>query len=166
MFWIAAIHETDGGIGREGGLLTSIPEDMAFFRRMTWGKAVVLGRETLATFPGGKPLPGRENWILSTTLPRQEGAVVFPDLGTLLAQAAGRPQDQVAVIGGQQVYRQLLAYCQRGWATWIDGPLPPADRFFPSLEGWMLEEEEAAGRCGPLAWRICRYRNPHPMPLL
>ena len=53
MFWIAAIHETDGGIGREGGLLTSIPEDMAFFRRMTWGKAVVLGRETLATFPGG-----------------------------------------------------------------------------------------------------------------
>ena len=55
----------DWGIGRENQLLVSLPGDLRRFRQLTIGKTVILGRRTLATFPGGRPLPGRENFILS-----------------------------------------------------------------------------------------------------
>ena len=54
------------GIGNKGSLLVRIPNDMKMFRQETMGKVVVLGRKTLETFPGGRPLEGRTNIILST----------------------------------------------------------------------------------------------------
>ena len=55
------------GIGKDGDLLVSIPTDLRRFRALTTGKTVIYGRKTLLTFPHARPLPNRENWILSAT---------------------------------------------------------------------------------------------------
>ena len=82
----------DWGIGRENQLLVSLPGDLRRFRQLTIGKTVILGRRTLATFPGGRPLPGRENFILSRDPAFQvPGARVFSDLPALLQAARALP---------------------------------------------------------------------------
>ncbi len=133
--------ERGWGIGREGRLLARNPEDMRRFKALTLGHPVILGRKTLESFPGGKPLPGRENLVLSRTLADvPEGARLFRDLDSLLAYA---PADSF-VIGGGEVYRQLLPYCDRAIVTYVDADLA-ADTFFPDLDAhpdWTLAEAE------------------------
>lgn len=140
---IVAVDE-NWGIGRNGALLARISADLRRFKALTTGHAVILGRKTLQTFPGGKPLPGRENLIMSTTMDAApEGAKVFRDLDSLLAAA---PEDAF-VIGGETVYRELLPYCGKAYVTKIHQTFD-ADAFFPDLDalvGWKVTETE-----GPL----------------
>ena len=130
-------------IGKEGDQLIYIPEDLKRFKALTTGHPVILGRKTLATFPGGRPLKGRANLILSTTPGYQvEGATVYPDIQSLLAEA---PEDAF-VIGGESVYRALLPYCDTAYVTKIHAEFP-ADRFFPDLDkdpAWTVTEESSA----------------------
>ena len=130
-------------IGRDGDQLCYIPADLKRFQALTTGHAVVLGRRTLSTFPGGRPLKGRRNLILSRDPAfRPEGAEVFRDLESLLAAA---PADAF-VIGGGQVYRQLLDRCDTVYVTRLDRVFP-ADAWFPDLDAdpaWM-----PAGSEGP-----------------
>ena len=89
-----------------------------------------LGRKTLSTFPGGRPLKGRRNLILSRNPAFQvEGGEVYPDLDALLRVA---PDDSV-VIGGGSIYRALLKYCDMVYVTKIDAAFE-ADTFFPDLD--------------------------------
>lgn len=140
---IVAVDE-NWGIGRNGELLARISADLRRFKALTTGHAVILGRKTLQTFPGGKPLPGRENLIMSTKMDAApEGARVFRDLDSLLAAA---PEDAF-VIGGETVYRELLPYCEKVYVTKIHKTFD-ADAFFPdldALDGWKVTEKE-----GPL----------------
>jgi len=126
-------------IGKGGDQLVYISEDLKRFKALTTGHPVILGRKTLATFPGGRPLKGRRNLILSATPGYQvEGAEVFPDLESLLAQA---PEDSF-VIGGESVYRELLPYCSTAYITKIHAAFP-ADRYFPNLDedgDWMVSD--------------------------
>ena len=95
-------------IGKDGDQLVYIPADLKRFKALTMGHPVILGRKTLATFPGGRPLKGRRNLILSRNPAfAPEGAEVYPDAQALLAQA---PEDAF-VIGGASVYRDLLEQC-------------------------------------------------------
>ena len=84
------------GIGKDGDLLVSIPTDLRRFRALTTGKTVIYGRKTLLTFPHARPLPNRENWILSATpgfsVP---GAAVFPSLAALQEALRTRPADSL-----------------------------------------------------------------------
>ena len=127
-------------IGKGGDQLIYIPEDLKRFKALTTGHPVILGRKTLATFPGGRPLKGRDNLILSATPGYQvEGAKVYPNLEALLAEA---PEDAF-VIGGESVYRALLPYCDTAYVTKIDAEFP-ADRYFPNLDedpAWTVSEE-------------------------
>lgn len=127
-------------IGKGGDQLIYIPEDLKRFKALTTGHPVILGRKTLATFPGGRPLKGRDNLILSATPGYQvEGAKVYPNLEALLAEA---PEDAF-VIGGESVYRALLPYCDTAYVTKIDAEFP-ADRYFPNLDedpNWTITEE-------------------------
>ncbi len=150
------------GIGSEGRLLFSIPEDMKFFRRMTEGKTVVMGRRTLETLPGGRPLKNRNNLIL-TRDPALEmpGAQVCHSVDEVLQAVRELPSEQVMVMGGEQVYRQLLPYCARAYVTHVEAPAQ-ADSFFPDLSrqsGWSLEQRGEENRCGELAYRFCTYVN-------
>lgn len=145
-------------IGNNGDQLVYIPEDLKHFKELTLGKTVIAGLRTLATFPGGRPLKNRENWILChdpNLAP--EGARVFYDLESLLA--AG-PKDAV-VIGGASVYKALLPYCDTAHITKIEACYP-ADTWFPNLdedEAWEASEVSAPHVYEDLTFRYVTYRR-------
>ena len=106
------------GIGCKDRLLVAISADLKRFRALTTGKTVILGRRTLATFPGGRPLKNRENIVLTRDPAfSAEGALAAHDLAELFALLRGKNTDDVCVIGGASVYEQLLPYCARARVT-------------------------------------------------
>ena len=145
-------------IGKGGDQLVYIPADLKHFKALTTGHPVILGRKTLATFPGGKPLKGRPNLILSRNPDfAPEGAEVFPDLDALLARA---PEDSF-VIGGASVYRALLDRCGTAYVTKIDAAYP-ADCWFPNLDAdpaWEAAEESEPMEHEGLPFRYVTYRR-------
>lgn len=120
------------GIGRGNALLFSLPKDMKFFRETTLGKAVVMGGNTLRSFPNGKPLKNRTNLVLSRT-EKGDGCAVFPNITSLKAELKKREKEEVYVIGGAKIYELLLPYCRELSVTKVsaDGN---ADVFFPDLD--------------------------------
>ncbi len=131
-------------IGREGKLLLHVPNDMRHFRSLTEGKVVILGRKTLQTFPQGQPLPNRTNIILSRNKDfKVKGAIVVNSLEELMEEIKKYPSDDVCVIGGEQIYKQLLPFCDTCEVTYFDREFD-ADAFFPNLDesgNWKIEEE-------------------------
>ena len=152
----------DWGIGCEGDLLFSIPEDMKYFRTMTQGKVVVMGRKTLESLPGGKPLKNRTNIVLSQNPDYQvEDAQVCQSLDEVLAAVRGYAEDEVMVIGGAGIYRALLPYCKRAYVTHVEATAP-ADTYFPDLTkepGWALVKEGEQQEHEGLRYRFCVYEN-------
>lgn len=111
-------QSADGVIGHGGGLPWSLPEDLARFRRMTAGAVVVMGRTTWESLPAAyRPLPGRENVVLSRRGLVAPGATVVPDLAAALAVVGDRP---AWVVGGAQVYEALLDRVTRAEVTDVD----------------------------------------------
>ena len=149
-------------IGNKGALLFRIPEDLKRFKALTTGHPVILGRKTLETFPGGRPLPGRANLILSRNPAFSvEGATVYPDLPHLLAEA---PADSF-VIGGESVYRALLDHCESVYVTKIHATAT-ADTFFPDLDSdpnWTVSEESGPMAHGDLTFHYVTYRRAVPV---
>lgn len=154
---IVAVDE-NWGIGYKGELLARISADLRRFKALTTGHAVILGRKTLQTFPGGRPLPGRENLIMSTTMDvAPEGAKVFRTVDELLAYA---PEDAF-VIGGGSVYRELLPYCKKVYITKIHKSFP-WDAVFPdldALDGWKITEMGETMEENGLAFTYVTYEN-------
>lgn len=121
-------------IGLGNKLLVSIPADMKFFRETTSGKVVVMGRKTLESFPGGQPLKKRTNIVLTkNTQSAPKDAVVVHDVDELLETLKGYPDEDIFVIGGESIYRQLLPYCDTAYVTKIDHAYH-ADTYFPNLD--------------------------------
>ena len=154
---IAAV-DRNWGIGREGDQLCYIPADLKRFQRLTTGHTVILGRKTLATFPGGRPLKNRRNLILSRD-PQfcPEGGEVFRDIQSLLDAA---PPDAF-VIGGASVYRALLPYCNRAYITKIEYTWP-ADAFFPNLDirpEWRRIDQGESLSYGEIFFRYVTYER-------
>lgn len=131
-------------IGNKGELLVHIPEDMKQFRRLTETHVVVLGRKTLQTFPGGRPLKNRTNIVMSRTgNDFGEGAVVARSVEEVLELAKQYGDDEMYVIGGSMVYEALLPYVDTAYVTYIDYAYE-ADAFFPNLDeldDWEIVEE-------------------------
>ncbi|MCD8008977.1 MAG: dihydrofolate reductase [Clostridiales bacterium] len=136
----------------------SIPEDMRRFKTLTTGKTVVMGRGTLDSLPGGRPLRGRRNLVLTRDRGfHREGVEPFHSLAELLAALPA--EDEAWVIGGASMYKQLLPCCGALYLTEVDAA-PPADRFFPPLdEGWKLVETTAWREAEGLPYRFCRYER-------
>ena len=108
-------------IGMDNKLFVSIPEDMKFFRSETTGKVVVLGRKTLDTFPGGQPLKNRTNIILTRNPNYQvKGAIICHSVEEVLEELKKYNDEDIFVIGGESIYRQLLPYCKTAYITKID----------------------------------------------
>ena len=144
-------------IGKDGEQLLYLSQDLKRFKALTLGHAVILGRRTLSTFPGGRPLKGRRNLILSTTPDfAPEGGEVYPSLDALLAAA---PADAF-VIGGAQVYRLLLPACRRLYVTQIDAD-GGADVFFPepAPELWRITEQSPWQEEQGLRYRYVTYER-------
>ena len=149
-------------IGYGGKLLVSIPEDMKFFRSETTGKVVVLGRKTLATFPGGMPLKNRTNIIL-TRNPEftAKGAAVCHSVEETLEELKKYPSEDVYIIGGDTIYRQFLPYCDTAHVTRMEHAYN-ADAWFPNLDedpDWELTGQSEEKTYFDLEFTFCRYER-------
>lgn len=153
------------GIGKDGDLLLSIPGDMKFFREKTRAKVLVMGYNTLLSFPGGKPLPARLNIVLNDAKGcKAGGAVVCRSIPQMLELVSRFDGGDVFVIGGGSVYRQLLPYCDTAYITKMrfDGA---ADTFIPDLDAldeWRVEEEEEQPAFDGIGYSFVTYRNASP----
>ena len=122
------------GIGYKGRLLVSIPNDHKMFRRETLNKVIVYGRKTLETFPLSQPLDRRTNIILSRNPDYQvRGALVVHSIEELLKELEQYDSEDIYIIGGESIYRQMLPYCGTAHVTRIDYAYQ-ADAFFPDLD--------------------------------
>ena len=129
---IAAVDK-NWAIGKDNGLLVSIPADMKFFRETTTGKVVVMGRKTLESFPNGLPLKNRVNIVLTTDFSYQvKDAVIVHSKEELEEELQKYNSEDIYVIGGESVYRLLLDECDTAHITKIDYAYE-ADAFFPNL---------------------------------
>lgn len=150
------------GIGYQNKLLVSIPSDMRFFREMTEGKVIVMGRKTLESFPNGLPLKKRINIVLTHDRSYQvKDAVIVHDKEELLEELKKYREDDVFVVGGGSVYELLLPYCDTAYVTRIDMAYQ-ADIFFPDLDQdpeWELTEESDEQTCFDIEFTFTVYRR-------
>ncbi len=149
---------SDWGIGRDGTQQLVLKADRAHFREITAGAAVLVGRRTLGDFPGGKPLKGRDNLVVTRQNLEIEGARVIHSTEEALAAAAEYPR--CLVIGGASVYRQFFPYLDVVHVTKIDAA-PPSDSFFPNLDAlpdWACEAGDWQEENG-LRYCFCTYRK-------
>ena len=158
---IAAVNRA-GYIGKGGDLMYSIKEDMKYFASVTKGKTLVMGRKTLLSLPGGRGLKGRTNVLLSRTISEQEaeerGVLVARDVKGLfkLLDTLGTPVEDTFVIGGGEIYRELLPYCDTLYITRIlsddvgEVRFPEIPRDFVLTEGTLHSD-------GGIDYRFDRY---------
>ena len=162
MFQVVAV-DNNWGIGNEGSLLFHISEDLKNFRRLTEGKTVILGRKTLATFPKGAPLKNRRNIILSRDESYSvEGAEVARSVEEVTELLQNEDTDNVVVIGGESIYKQMLHLCDTAIVTKIDAEAEKSDKFFPNLdedEDWYLAEESEVKEENGISFKFCTYKR-------
>lgn len=115
-------------IGKDGTIPWRLPEDMKFFKRTTLGHVVLMGRKTYDSI--GKPLPGRENWVLTRQSIDIPGVRVLHDLQNIPAAAEGR---EIYLIGGAELYAALLPKCREILLTRLPNPIE-GDAYFPAFE--------------------------------
>lgn len=136
--------DNDWGIGLKNKLLVRIPNDMKFFRAKTIGKVIVMGRNTLESFPQSQPLAGRTNIVLTTDLDyKVNGAIILHSMEELFEELKKYNDDDVYVAGGASIYRQLLPYCNKAHVTKVNHSYE-ADAYFPNLDElpeWKQTEE-------------------------
>ncbi len=126
---IVAMDEA-GVIGLNGDMPWHLPDDLRHFRELTWGKPIIMGRNTFVAI--GRALPGRHNIVLSRhpqQLTCEITGVATPEAAL---QAAGEVPE-IMVIGGAMVYRAFLDYARRLYVTRIDAQFP-GDTYFPAVD--------------------------------
>lgn len=127
----------NGVIGKDGGLPWRIPGDLKRFRELTLGHVVLMGRKTWESLPV-RPLTGRVNVVLSRDPAfHPEGALVFKDVQDVLTQFADQ---DIWVIGGGQIYEQLLDVADEHYVTYIDQDID-GDTYGPELRGRVVQLE-------------------------
>lgn len=147
-------------IGKDGDLLVSIPEDMKFFRSMTKGRCVIMGRKTLDSFPGGRPLKGRRNIVL-TKRPDADlkGAERASSVEEALELVKDEEPENVFVIGGSSIYKAFLPYCDTCYVTRIERDFS-ADTWYPDLdrdEAWQVIDESEVKEYEGIPYRFVTY---------
>ena len=153
---IVAVYD-DWGIGKDGTQPIALSADRKFFRETTKGATVIVGRRTVEDFPEQKPLPGRENIMLTRTKRLYPGFTMAasPEDAARLAEKATRAM----VIGGGSIYRQMLPLCDRAYVTKVH-VTPESDTYFPNLDenpDWELGEILQSGEENGIAYDVCLY---------
>ncbi|MCF8253199.1 MAG: dihydrofolate reductase [Bacteroidia bacterium] len=137
---VVAADEANG-IGNENQLLCHLPNDLKYFKRITSGHAVLMGRKTYDSI--GKPLPNRVNLVISKSIAFIEGCEMFTDIPSSIQYAEEKGFTHLFIIGGDSIYKQALAYCNRVYLTRIHHQFN-ADAYFVNLpaEEWKLLQAE------------------------
>ncbi len=161
--------DKEWGIGNKGDLLARVRRDLMNFRDVTKGHTVVLGANTLATFPGGKVLKNRTNIVLYHLHDyAPEGAIMAHSLDELFEILKDYDTDDVFIIGGASVYRQMLPYCDTAYVTKFDKSYEK-DVYIPNLDEsdeWELTEVSETYESDPetdteggLKFNFCTYKR-------
>lgn len=155
---IVAVYD-DWGIGRDGTQPVALSADRKFFRATTKGAMVIVGRRTIADFPGQQPLPGRINVALTRQNIEIPGFTVAnsPEEAVKLAKTAERAM----VIGGGSVYRQMLPFCDTAYITKVH-VTPVSDTFFHNLDAdpdWELKDVLQSGEENGIPYEMCLYKR-------
>ena len=146
-------------IGKDNDLLCHLPGDLKYFKERTTGKTVVMGRKTLESLPGGKPLPKRTNIVLTRDENfEKEGCIILHSIEELLEKYG---QEDVMVMGGAEIYTKLLPYCDTCYITEIDKVFE-ADKYIPNVsiypafeKVWESEEQVENG----ISYRFVEYKR-------
>lgn len=155
---IVAVY-ADWGIGDGGTQPVVLRADRAHFREKTAGAAVIVGRRTLGDFPGGKPLRGRTNLVVTRQAIHIPGATVVHS--TEEALQAAKVYENCLVIGGASIYKQFYPHLKRIFLTKID-LIPHSDSFFPNLDE---DKQWVCTECGPwqeengVRYQFCTYER-------
>jgi dihydrofolate reductase len=155
---IVAVYD-DWGIGKDGDQPIALSADRKFFRQMTKGSTVIVGRKTLMAFPGGNPLPNRENVVLT----RQDVSIPGVTVCHSVEEAAKACEnaERTFVIGGGTVYRQMLPLCDTAYITKVH-VTPESDTYFPNLDEdplWECTEILQSGEENGIYYEMCLYRR-------
>ena len=158
---IAAVDK-NWAIGCKNKLLVSIPADMKFFRETTTGKVVVMGRKTLESFPNGQPLKKRVNIVLTRDKNFKAGdAIIVHSMEELREELKKYPSEDIYVIGGESIYRQLVDECDVAHITKIDYAYE-ADAYFPNLdekEEWEITADSEEQTYFDLEYQFLKYEK-------
>lgn len=155
---VVAVYE-DWGIGDGRTQPVVLHADRAHFKEVTAGTAVLVGRKTLEDFPGGRPLKGRNNIVLTRGGAEIPGAEVVHSTEEALAAAEKYPR--CVVIGGASVYHQMFPYINKVYITKI-GCRPESSSFFPNLDsekGWECTEEGPCSEENGICYSFCIYER-------
>lgn len=153
------------GIGKKNDLMFSLPQDMKFFRETTQHHTIVLGENTLISFPGSRPLKNRKHIVLSEKMERDDCTMVrsLDEALAAIKQETERGED-VYVVGGASVYRQMLPYCHEVYVTKVDAD-GGAEAFFPNLDensSFVCVKEGEPISDNGYTVRFCTYKNLSP----
>ncbi|MBR3245758.1 MAG: dihydrofolate reductase [Parasporobacterium sp.] len=130
-------------IGKGGKLLTSIPDDLRFFRQTTRDKVVIMGRKTLESLPGGLPLPNRTTVVVTRDPDYKMNGIVLTHSVEEAIEEAKKLNTDIYICGGGEIYKQMLDLCDEALVTYIDYPYQ-ADTYFPNLDKrpeWVMVAE-------------------------
>jgi dihydrofolate reductase len=133
----------NGVIGHRGGIPWKLPDDQRFFRNLTKGHCIVIGRKTFDEI--GKALPDRKNLVVSRTPRTSQGGVdFFTDLSAAIEWARTHGFAECFIAGGEGIYREGLAFADCVYLTRVDAT-PAGDTFFPALDEavWTCVERKA-----------------------
>lgn len=161
MNFIVVVDE-NYGIGYKDQLLTHIPEDLKYFKKMTLGNVIIMGRKTLEALPGGKPLPDRTTIVLTNNLEySHEDVIVVHSLDELFKCLKGYDDDHIFVAGGETIYQQLLPYCEFGYITFLKGSFNADKHMLPinTLLQWQKVWESEEKNHNGLLFRFTKYKN-------
>lgn len=152
------------GIGKNNDLLFHIPEDMRFFKAATSGRVVVMGSNTLKSFPGGRPLPNRINLVLWPGGEKREDCFVADSLDELKKEMRKYADGDIFVIGGAMFYRTMLPYCGEVYVTKVDAD-GGAEVFFENLDsaGWKAVYTSAPVTNNGYTFTFNTYANERPL---
>ncbi|MBQ8427345.1 MAG: dihydrofolate reductase [Clostridia bacterium] len=149
------------GIGKKNDLLFSLPDDMAYFREKTLNKVVVMGSNTLKSFPGGKPLKNRTNIVLFPGGEKREDCIVVDSLDELKVELKKYPADDIFIIGGAMFYKTMLPYCSEVLVTKVDAD-GGAEVFYENLDklpNWSCISESEPQETNGYLIRFTVYKN-------
>lgn len=141
---LIAAAAKNNAIGKDGGMPWHLPNDLRYFKNITWGMPVVMGRKTFETFGKGKPLNGRKNIVLTRQQGwNPEGVIVVKTVNDALFVVKEMDVKELMVIGGGEIYKLFFEKAKRIYLTRVDAE-PEGDTFFPRIDPkeWRLVSQK------------------------
>jgi len=157
------------GIGKKNDLMFHLPKDMKFFRTTTLNKVVVMGSNTLLSFPNGKPLKNRTNIVLwpngDHNRANEDGFVLVESLEELFTELKKYNSDDIYIIGGAMMYHTMLPYCDKVYLTKVDTD-GGAEVFFDNLDNlpnWKMTQSSEPEEDNGYSISFTLYENSEPV---